>query len=432
LIVNKDIKTNIIPMKTSRRHFLKIGGLSVAVSGFVPTALSSCTPEEKKTIFANELEGVKALTKEDFDERLQKLVKSMSGYDIEAIFIEGATNLKYFFNLSWWLSERIFGAVVNTKGEPIWICPAFEEERALEQVPENHEIRTWEEHESPYKLFTEIITDLGISGKKVAMGPTVRSFLSQSIRRELPGELIDGSLAINMVRAIKNEREIEYMDIANRITKKAYRYAFENLSEGMSNNDMAQKISFAHSEMGTSGRGGPQIGFTSAYPHGTRQSRDLHEGDIILVDGGCSVEGFRSDVTRTIVFGSASDRQKEVFNVVLEAQQAAHNAIKPGVTCGEIDRAARKLIEDKGFGPDYKYFAHRLGHGIGMDGHEFPYLVKDNPLILEPGMTFSNEPGIYIYGEFGVRIEDCFVVTEDGAKMLGGMLTTAIDKPFGD
>ena len=173
------------------------------------------------------------------------------------------------------------------------------------------------------------------------------------------------------------------------------------------------------------------FGFTSAFPHGTRQKRDLHDGDIVLVDGGCSVEGFRSDVTRTVVFGKASERQKEVFKAVLEAQQTAHEAVKPGVTCGEIDRAARSVIEKAGFGPRYKYFAHRLGHGIGMDGHEYPYLVKENPLILEPGMTFSNEPGIYIYGEFGVRIEDCFVVTDNGAKMLGGMLSAAIDDPFG-
>lgn len=417
-------------MKTSRRHFIKIGGYTIAASGIVPAVLNSCTPPEKKIIFDNELEGIEPLGSEDYIDRLEKLKRSITRYEIDAIFIEGPTNLKYFFNISWWLSERIFGAVVNTSGNPVWICPAFELERASEQVPEGHEIRTWEEHESPYKLFMEIIRDRGLSGRKVAMGPNVRSFLSQSIRRELPAEILDGSMAVNMVRAIKTEKEIGYMDVANRITKKAYRYAFENLSEGMTKNEIADNISFAHAEMGTSGRGGPLIGFTSAFPHGTRQVRDLHDGDIILVDGGCSVEGFRSDVTRTIVYGTPTDRQKEVFNVVLEAQQAAHNAIKPGVECGEIDRVARKVVSDAGFGPGYKYFAHRLGHGIGMDGHEFPYLVKDNKLLMEPGMTFSNEPGIYIYGEFGVRIEDCFVVTGTGARMLGGMLTASIDKPF--
>jgi Xaa-Pro dipeptidase len=182
--------------------------------------------------------------------------------------------------------------------------------------------------------------------------------------------------------------------------------------------------------MGTNGGGGPLFGPLSAFPHGSRERRDLHDGDIILVDGGCSIEGYRSDVTRTIVFGTPTDKQKRVFDAVLKAQQSAMKAVRPGVACEEIDRVARKVIEDSGFGPGYQYFAHRLGHGIGMEGHEYPYLVQGNPLKLQPGMTFSNEPGIYIYGEFGVRIEDCFAVTDDGGKYLGGMLTTAIDHPF--
>ena len=183
--------------------------------------------------------------------------------------------------------------------------------------------------------------------------------------------------------------------------------------------------------MGVSGGGSPSFGFTTAFPHGTSQKRDLHDSDVVQIDTGCSIEGFKSDVTRTVIFGKPSDRQKEVFDVVLKAQQAAFKAVRPGVASGEIDRAARKVIEDAGFGPGYKYFAHRLGHGIGTEGHEYPYLVKDNPLLLKPGMTFSNEPGIYLYGEFGIRIEDCFVVKEDGAYVLGGMQTTDIDKPFG-
>ena len=151
-----------------------------------------------------------------------------------------------------------------------------------------------------------------------------------------------------------------------------------------------------------------------------------------MVDGGCSVEGYQSDVTRTVVFGKPSDKQKSVWDIVKKAQSAALKAVRPGVACEDIDRAARKVVEDSGYGPGYKYFAHRLGHGIGMDGHEYPYLVKENKLKLQPGMTFSDEPGIYIYGEFGIRIEDCFVVTEDGGRFLGGMEATAIDKPFGE
>lgn len=422
-------------MKNTRREFIKIGGLSVAATGLVAPFLKSCAEKGGETAdhdLVNEVKGVEPLTEEDYQRRLKRLVDSMIKQDIEALFIEGSTNLRYFFDVSWWLSERTFGPVVNTKKEPVWICPGFELERAKEQIPEGHQIRTWAEHESPYDLLDSIVKDLGVNKDKVAMGPSVRSFISEGFQRALRTDMKDGSMAVNMVRAIKTEKEVGYMDLANKITKKAYQYGFGKLEEGMTRGELADHIRFAHSEMGTSGGGGPYFGFTSAFPHGTSQVRHLHEGDIVLVDGGCSVEGFRSDVTRTTVFGKPSDRQREVFNIVLKAQQEAHEAIKPGVPCGEIDRVARKVIEDAGFGPAYKYFAHRLGHGIGMDGHEYPYLVKDNPLLLEPGMTFSNEPGIYIYGEFGVRIEDCFVVTEDGAQMLGGMLSRDIKHPFGD
>ncbi len=418
-------------MKTSRRHFIKVGGLSIAASGMVSNLIAGCDSVAESKIFEDELKGIEALDLKDYQARISKLKESMQKEEIDALFIEGGTNLKYFFNISWWMSERTFGAIVNTVGSTVWICPAFELERAMEQIPEGDEVRTWEEHESPFKLLSQAITDMGLKGRKVAMGPNVRSFISEAFRRELPATMVDGSMSVHRVRAIKTEKELNFMDVANRITKKAYKYAFDNLSAGMTRSDIAGLIRSAHSDMGVSGSGGPQIGFTSAYPHGTKQVRNLHDGDIVLVDGGCSVEGFRSDVSRTIVFGTPTDKQKRVFDIALKAQQEAHKAVHPGLSCGEIDRVARKVVEDAGFGPGYKYFAHRLGHGIGMDGHEFPYLVKDNPLILEPGMTFSNEPGIYIYGEFGVRIEDCFVVTEDGGRMLGGMLTTGIDKPFG-
>ncbi len=422
-------------MKNSRREFIKIGGLSIAATGLVAPFLQSCAEQGNEGAdhnLKNEITGVEALNREDYDTRLNSLINSMIKEDIEALFIEGSTNLRYFFNISWWLSERTFGPIINIKKEPVWICPDFELERAKEQIPEGHEIRTWKEHESPFDLVAGIVRDLGIDKRKVAMGPSVRSFISEGFQRSLGTDLPDGSMAVNMVRAIKTEKELAYMDLANTITKKAYKYGFSKLEEGMTRAELGDHIRFAHSEMGTSGSGGPYFGFTSAYPHGTRQERRLHEDDIVLVDGGCSIEGFRSDVTRTIVFGNASDRQREVFNVVLKAQQEAHKAIKPGIPCGDIDGVARKVIEDAGFGPGYKYFAHRLGHGIGMDGHEYPYLVKDNPLLLQPGMTFSNEPGIYIYGEFGVRIEDCFVVTDEGARMLGGMITQDIEHPFGE
>ena len=200
----------------------------------------------------------------------------------------------------------------------------------------------------------------------------------------------------------------------------------------MTSQDLRLLISTGHENLGVAGGGSPLFGPLSAFPHGSRQEYQLKDGDIILVDGGCTVEGYRSDVTRTIVFGQPNDKQRKVFEIVKRAQNAAMEAVRPGISAGEIDLAARKVIEDAGYGPGYSYFVHRLGHGIGLEWHEWPYLVKDNPLPLEPGMTISNEPGIYIYDEFGIRIEDCFAVTPDGGKYLGGMLCNSLEDPFGE
>lgn len=200
----------------------------------------------------------------------------------------------------------------------------------------------------------------------------------------------------------------------------------------MTQEELAGYIREAHARLGVAGSGSPSFGPASSYPHGSRKRKNLESGDIILVDGGCRVEGYNSDVTRTLVFGRATDLQKKIWETVKRAQLAALRACRPGVACEEVDRAARKVIEEAGFGPGYKYFSHRLGHGIGLEGHEYPYLVAGNKLKIQPGMTFSNEPGIYLPGEFGIRIEDCMVVTENGARILGGMEALSLEEPFGE
>jgi Xaa-Pro dipeptidase len=275
--------------------------------------------------------------------------------------------------------------------------------------------------------------DLGAAGGRLGLDPSMRHFIYYGLRKDAPSlELVDGSAVTEGCRGVKTEKEIAFMDLANKITKLAYREGFRQLQEGMSPRDLAAAISAAHQKMGVSGGGGPLFGPNSAFPHGTLDVRNLQKGDAVLVDGGCGVEGYRSDVTRTVFFGGPTDRQRRVWEAGRKAQVAALRAVRPGAVCESVDAAARKVIEDAGFGPGYKYFTHRLGHGIGLEGHEYPYLVRGNTLKMEPGMTFSNEPGIYIYGEFGVRIEDCMVVTEDGGRILGGLEATAVDKPFGD
>jgi Xaa-Pro dipeptidase len=243
---------------------------------------------------------------------------------------------------------------------------------------------------------------------------------------------VNGAVVTEGCRGIKTKKEIACMDYANRLTKKAYKTAFSRLRAGMSPEALGREVSSAHQNLGVKGGGWPSFGPNSAFPHGSSRERNLESGDVVLIDGGCGVHGYRSDVTRTIVYGQATDKQKRVWDTVKKAQDSAYKAIRPGVPCEEIDRVARRVIEEAGFGAGYAHFTHRLGHGIGLDGHEYPYLVKGNTLRLQPGMTFSNEPGIYIPGEFGIRIEDCFVVTDGGYRVLGGMESLAIDRPFAE
>ena len=417
-------------MPHTRRDFLKIGGLSIAAGGVTKKLFTSPKPQTQSTL-KNMVSGVDPLTSVDYENRIAKAQKLMAEHKIDGLFLSGSPNLNYFTNVQWGRSERTFGAMLNLKGRPLWICPAFESARASELLPKGDVIRTWEEHESPYKLMADILKDLGSPNGRLALGPTIRSFVYYGLMKDAPDlDVVDGAVITESCRAIKTTKEVAYMDLANRITKLAFQEGFKNIKEGMTTRDLSGSISTAHRQMGARGSGGPQFGPNSAFPHGSSVVRDLHEGDIIMVDGGCSIEGYQSDVTRTIVFGQATNKQKRVWDVVKKAQSEALKAVSPGVACEDIDRVARKVVADAGFGPDYRYFGHRVGHGIGMQGHEYPYLVQGNTLKLQPGMTFSDEPGIYIMGEFGVRIEDCFVVTEDGGLLLGGMEAVSIDVPF--
>ena len=420
-------------MKLNRRRFIRTGGLSLAFSGIVPAFIQSCSRNGSDTALLEDMtKDVLPLEDQDLTDRQLKARKLLEARGLDALWIEGGTNMQYFFDVSWWTSERVFGALLPVHGDPVWICPGFEGPRAAEQIRFGDDIRTWDEHESPYALLGNVSASQAKPVRKLAVGPNVRNFVVEGIRSGTRLEPVDGSEIIDRCRGIKTEKELSYMDLANRITKKAYRWAFERVETGMTSGDLRELVSTGHENLGASGGGWPLFGPLSAFPHGSRQEYHLKEGDVILVDGGCTVEGYRSDVTRTIVFGRPNDKQQRVFDIVKQAQDAAMAVVRPGIPAGEVDRAARKVIEEGGYGPAYSYFVHRLGHGIGLDWHEWPYLVKDNPLPLEPGMTMSNEPGIYIYDEFGLRIEDCFVVTEEGGQYLGGLLCQSLEEPFGE
>ena len=243
-------------------------------------------------------------------------------------------------------------------------------------------------------------------------------------------KVVSGTPVTAGCRMTKDAHELALMKHASAVTFKAYEAAYKSLKEGMTQSDFAKLVSQAHEQLGYTGGAGVQVGEFSALPHGSITPQVVREGSILLIDGGCKVEGYSSDLSRTFVLGKATERMKTVFALEHAAQTAAFRAARPGVPCGDIDAAARKVIVDGGFGPDYKYFSHRVGHGMGMDGHEWPYLVRGNMLPLDVGMTFSDEPGIYIPGEFGIRLEDDWAVTADGAEMFTTQ-SPSLEDPFG-
>ena len=368
--------------------------------------------------------------------RLEKARRLMTENALDALMLTGGTSMVYFTGMSWGNSERLTAVIVPVKGAPFVVTPRFEEERTVEQVKlgplgTGTEVLTWEEDENPYERVAQGLRARGISGGAIGMEETVKHVFADGVAKAAPQlRVTSGTPVTAGCRMIKDAHELELMKFASLVTLKAYEAAYKSLKEGMSQGDFARLDSQAHARLGYPGGAGVQVGEFSALPHGSITPQVVREGSILLIDGGCKVEGYSSDLSRTFVLGKATDRMKQVFAVEHAAQTAALKAARPGVPCGDIDAAARKVVEDGGFGPGYKYFTHRVGHGLGMDGHEWPYLVKGNTLPLAPGMTFSDEPGIYIPGEFGIRLEDDWAVTETGAEMFTPQ-SPSLEDPFG-
>lgn len=418
----------------NRRDFLKTA--AVSAFGMAAGVKISAANRSAGEIFPANLNDLTSelpdFTRVDYLSRQDKAREWLAKTGIDALFVEGGSNLSYFTNLSWWSSERVFGFLLSPHSDMVWICPAFEKKRAEEEIEYGRDILVWQEHDGPYPLFADYLKSIGKPSGKLGIDPNARSFINEGIRRAGGVEVVDGSIITENTRAVKSEKEIIIMDAANRITKLAFKKGFSQLDAGMTTADLGKIIRQAHTDLGASGGGFALFGPNAAFPHGTKNVRNLQQGDVALVDGGCSVKGYQSDVTRTAVLGKPSDELKKVFETVWNAQQAAFKAIRNGAVCGEADAAARREMAKAGYGADYEYFTHRLGHGIGTEGHEYPYLVRNNPLIMTTGMTFTNEPGLYLYGKFGVRIEDSLAVTADGCKILGGMPCLSIDDILSD
>jgi Xaa-Pro dipeptidase len=426
-------------MNLPRRDFLRLSAGTVASVGLFascqgPGIEKTAEPPGQKPAApaASLISTMVPITDAERLARIEKARRLMAEARLDAILLEGGSSLFYFTGATWSLSERTFAWVLPQRGEPAWVTPKFEEDRAREQIRFGTDIRTWEEDESPYRLIAGIFKDRGIRAGTIGIEERLRFFLFDGVRAEAPGLRFVSADPVSIgCRVVKSSAEIALMQLANDITIEAYRTVLPLLKEGMTKGEFSDLAAAAHRKLGVTGNIGANFGEATSLPHGSVKPRPLREGDVVLMDGGCSVDGYRSDISRTVVFGKPTQRVLDVWNLEKEAQAAAFKAAKPGVPCEDVDAAARKVIIGAGYGPDYKVpgLPHRTGHGIGLDGHEWINLVRGNKTPMSAGMCFTNEPMIVFPGEFGVRIEDDMVITEDGARFFS-QPSPAIDHPI--
>ncbi|MFL5599820.1 MAG: M24 family metallopeptidase [Gemmatimonadaceae bacterium] len=359
------------------------------------------------------------ITESERQQRRDKAQRLMKELGYSAMLVEPGANMTYFAGIDWGRSERLFALILPQSGKPVVVAPAFEQQRAEDQVGGRFEMRVWQEDQNPETLVASVLRDWGVATGKLAVDGSARTFVFNELAIALPTlQMATAEAITNACRGIKSAHEIEIMRFANQITLEAYRAGFKTLRAGMTQAELARNFASEITKLGFQGGVFALFGESSAYPHGLPKPRTLEENQVVLVDGGLSVLGYQSDMTRTVVFGQPSAEAQKVFDIVHEAQRRALEFAGPGKKCGDVDAVARKVVTDAGYGPDYRTFTHRLGHGIGLEGHEWPYLVRGSQIVLQPGMTFSDEPGIYQYGKFGIRLEDIMAITETGAEMM--------------
>jgi Xaa-Pro dipeptidase len=428
----------------SRRKFLTNAAIlsaAAAVPGLAQRRTTETTGKLPPSLAALKSRAAEAkpITADERRQRLERARQLMQQNKLDAIFLIGGTSLVYFTGIDWWNSERLLALVLPQKSKPFLVCPAFEEDRAREQVAKgpldrDTDILTWQEDQSPYERVAQGLRARGIVAGNLGIEERVTHVFSAGVAQAAPQLTLSSATPVTAgCRMIKSEHELALMLLANQVTLAAYKAAYQALRPGMTQDDFARLVATAHSRLGFKGDASVQVGEYSALPHGSATPQVVREGAILLIDGGCKVEGYDSDISRTFVLGKlagpSADKMRRVFDIVHHAQSAALAAARPGVEAQWVDAAARQVIDTAGFGPDYAHFTHRLGHGIGMDGHEWPYLVRGDTLKLAPNMCFSDEPGIYIRGEFGVRLEDDMHITANEAQLFTPQ-SPSLEHPF--
>lgn len=370
------------------------------------------------------------------EERIRRIARAqalMKANGIGAVLIEPGSSLVYFTGVRWSRSERLTCAILPVEGEPCIVTPFFEEPSVRESLAIPAEVRVWQEDEDPLALVADFLKARTLAARPVGIEETVRYFAVHGLQRALPGaRIVSANPVVRGCRMIKTAPEIALMQLATDVTIAAYRWTWPRITAGMTPQDIAALMSAATRKLGGTNEWNLiLLGEAAAYPHGSGKPQKVVPGEVVLMDCGCSVQGYQSDVSRSFVFGKASPAQRKVWDTVARGQQIALAAAKLGTPAGAVDDAVRSYYTSLGYGPDYKLpgLSHRTGHGIGMDGHEPVNLVRGEKTPLAPGMCFSNEPGIYLPGSFGIRLEDCFHMTESGPKWFS-VPPTSIDRPF--
>jgi Xaa-Pro dipeptidase len=412
----------------SRRAFLQVTAaapLTAATAGYAgapaPLKLTPIT------------DAAKPISPEERRARIAKIQALMGQQKLAALLIEPGSALEYFTGIRWHRSERTTLAIIPANGEVMVVTPAFEEPSVRETLEVGGDVRVWDEHESPFERIVQGLKDRGVGSGRVAAESTMRFFIIAGIRQVSSAyDIVPADSLVRACRLIKSPAEIALLQFANNVTIEALRHVHGHVERGMSAANIAALMDEATMALG----GAPEFALVllneaSAYPHGSMLPQKIREGSTVLMDCGCAIHGYQSDISRTWVFGDISARQRKVWDTVKRGQQIALETAKIGVPVGSIDDAVRSFYESQGWGPGYRLpgLSHRTGHGIGLDGHEPPYLVHGDATLLQSGMCFSDEPGIYIPGEFGVRLEDCWYMTPAGPKTFTP-LAKSIDEPI--
>jgi len=431
--------------KITRRGFFGIAAATTAAVS-LPQSQHDSTPALPAPIAALPvLAGqAKPFTNAERQSRIERAKALMAEHKIDAIVLaNGTTSPVYFADMRLNGGERLWALVLPARSKPFLVCPAFEEGRARELLAagpfgKDAEVLTWQEDESPFATLGKGLRDRGLITATIGLDENMKFVFADGIRTANPAlNLVSATPVTAGCRMIKDAHELECMRLANHATLLVYRAVAQSVHPGMTNADVERLVDAAYRRVGFPGDASLNIDEFTAQPHGSRQPQTLRDGSILMLDDGCLVQGYNSDITRTFVLGKPTAKMNAVFDLVKRAQTAALNTARPGVLAADVDAAARKVIVDGGYGPGFTCFTHRVGHGIGMDGHEWPYLVRNDMFgfdpapHLKPGMTFSDEPGVYIKGEFGIRLEDDMVITEDGAELLTPQCPS-LEDPFGN